>query len=238
MKADYENAESVTDEDDRLGDGDSEPEGADNDSIEPRRASGRRRWLPAAVVAVATIVAIAAIAWGATRSNRSGDDNTDGARRAATTFGAAYLTFDSSSVDQASDQLLALMTDNFAAEFRTSRLPTVSQLFSGKSTSTRATVTDTFVSSLADGRVRVLVVVDVDATAPQGTQRVVNLSFLVDLVNHGGWRVDGVDPLPVPKVLSPSSTDSTSSASTPSTTPTVPTDTTPDSAPPTTTPGG
>jgi hypothetical protein len=155
------------------------------------------------VAVAALVVAFGAAGWLVGRSGGT-PDPTDPARVVAEEFGAAYLTFDASSVDFAGDQLLALTTDRFAAEFRDDRLPAVAQLFADSSTSTRATVTDSFASRIDTGRVRIVVLVDVDATAAEGAQRLSNLSFVVEVVEQGGaWKVDGVSPLPAPEVIDP-----------------------------------
>lgn len=99
-------------------------------------------------------------------------------------------------------ELLSLATKRFADEFTSSRLPGVEALFAGRNTSTAAEVTDVFTTAVDDGHVRALVVVDVQATGSEGTQRLVNLSFVLDLVSRdGAWRVDAVAPLPFPEVV-------------------------------------
>lgn len=123
------------------------------------------------------------------------------ARDVATRFGAAYLSFDSDAVDRSESDLLALTTDRFAEEFADTRLPSVESLFAGSRTRTRAETTDLFVSEVAGDRVRALVFVDVTATTPDGEQRLVNLSFVLELRNGDeGWRVDGVSPVPIAEI--------------------------------------
>lgn len=158
-----------------------------------------RTMLVGGVVAVLIALVVALLL---TRpSSRGGDESLEEARQVAVEFGAAYLTFDAASVDLADERMLALATDRFAAEFRSDRLPSVTQLFADSSTSTRAEVTETFLSPEVDGRLRVLVLVDVDATAATGSQQLVNLSFVIELVDDGTWKVDDVTPFPVPEVL-------------------------------------
>lgn len=178
-------------------------------------AAMRRERPPARVlIAIAVVVAIlAAAAWALSRPDSTASSSLDDAHRVAAEFGAAYLTFDASSVDLAGDELLALTTDRFAAEFRSDRLPAVSNLFADSSTSTRAEASETFVSPVINGRVRALVFVDVLAVATEGSQRLINLSFVIELVDDDGWRVDGVSPVPAPEVLDPAIPTSTTVAS-------------------------
>jgi hypothetical protein len=187
----------------------------------PARPAARRRTRNRVVLASGVVaVLIAGGAWVLTRPDPT-DGSLDDAHRVAEAFGAVYLTFDASSVDLAGDELLALTTDEFAAEFRSDRLPAVSDLFADSSTSTRAQVSETFLTPEADGRVQALVLVDVDASAAEGSQRLINLSFVIELVRADGeWKVDGVSPLPAPEVLSPTTPTTTSPS--PTTGPTTP----------------
>ena len=153
-------------------------------------------------------------------------DDADGAdlqlaRDVASRFGAAYLSFDAGSLEDAESELLALTTDRFGQEFADARLPSVEELFAGSETTTRSEVTDVFMTTVEQGRVRALVFVDVFASTPEGEQELRNLSFLLDLRREGaGWKVDDVGPVPIPEVVG--GPDAVSPSST-----TVPTDTTP-----------
>lgn len=203
----------MKDIDEPIGEVDPSPVG---DEVEPAevarsrpsggRPSGARRRGRGALAVIGVVAALGAVV--AIVLLRSGADDEAGAdeeaRQVAAAFGAAYLTFDAASVDLAGEDMLALATDRFAEEFRNDRLPSVAQLFADASTSTRAEVTETFLAPTIDDRVRVLVLVDVDATAAEGAQRLVNLSFVVELIDvDGEWKVDGASPFPVPEVLGP-----------------------------------
>jgi len=166
---------------------------------EPRR--WRRTWVRAAVVAGVALAAAAGL-WGLSQRSSGGDPDLAEARDVAGRFGAAYLTFDAATVNDAGEELLALATERFAREFEAARLPGVEALFAGTDTATTAQVTDIFTTAVEDERVRALIVVDIDATGPEGAQRLVNLSFILDLVTTGGtWRVDAVAPVPFPEVV-------------------------------------
>ena len=181
---------------------------ADAPPLSTERRRRNRAVPPSGVVALLLAVG----AWVLSRPDPA-DGSLDDAHQRRRAFGAAYLTFDASSVDLAGDELLALTTDEFAAEFRSDRLPAVSDLFADSSTSTRAQVSETFLTPEADGRVQALVLVDVDASAAEGSQRLINLSFVIELVRADGeWKVDGVSPLPAPEVLSPTTPTTTSTS--------------------------
>jgi hypothetical protein len=204
-----------------------EEETINDDSADavPLASADHRRRNRAVVAGCVVAILLAVGAWAVSRPDPA-DVSLDDAHRVATEFGAAYLTFDASSVDLAGDDLLALTTDAFAAEFRSDRLPAVSELFADSSTSTRAQVSETFLSPVIDGRTHAVVLVDVDATAAEGSQRLINLSFVIELVEDDGeWKVDGVSPVPAPEVLSPTTPTTTASTgpttSAPSPTPTA-----------------
>ena len=121
-----------------MNDEDQPSEDQHDDAGPPARPAAQRRTRTRnRVVLVSGVVAvlIAGGAWVLTRPDPT-DGSLDDAHRVAEAFGAAYLTFDASSVDLAGDELLALTTDEFAAEFRSDRLPAVSDLFADSSTST------------------------------------------------------------------------------------------------------
>jgi len=186
---------------------------------EPRR--WRRTWVRAAVVAGVALAAAAGL-WGLSQRSSGGDPDLAEARDVAGRFGAAYLTFDAATVNDAGEELLALATERFAREFEAARLPGVEALFAGTDTATAAEVTDVFMTTIEDERVRALVFVDIDATGPEGAQRLVNLSFIVELVaSDGTWRVDAVAPVPFPEVVGAPGTggSSTTTVSTADTTP-------------------
>jgi len=175
------------------------PSPADDAPGEPRR---RRRLARAAAVAVVAMAAFAASLWALSQYAGGDDHDLAEAREVAGRFGAAYLTFDAATVNDAGDELLALATERFAREFEAARLPGVEALFAGTDTATAAEVTDVFTTAIDDERVRALVFVDIDATGPEGVQRLVNLSFILELVaSDGTWRVDAVAPVPFPEVV-------------------------------------
>lgn len=163
-----------------------------------------------ALAAVAGLVVIAAGLWGLGQRSSSDQDLTE-AREIAGRFGAAYLTFDAATVNEAGEELLAMATERFAQEFEAARLPSVEALFAGSDTATVAEVSDVFTSTIEDERVRALVFVDIDATGPGGAQRLVNLSFILEMVvNDGTWQVDAVAPVPFPEVVGGPGSDGSS----------------------------
>jgi hypothetical protein len=184
------------------------------------------------LVALAAVsVALATIGWNEASDANAELDDAAAARRVAAEFGEAYLSFDTDDVKGATDRLLKLATQTFADEFKSTRAPSIEELFAGGDTVTRASVQDVFAGELDGDRTRALVVVDIDASGPEGDQRLVGLSFVLELVREDStWLVDAVGPAPFPKVVgdpaggdAPATPDG--SSPTPSTTPT-PTSTT------------
>jgi len=197
----------------------------------------RPRWgfiLFPLVALAAVAVALAALGWSeASDANAELEDATE-ARRVAAEFGEAYLSFDTDDVDGATDRLLSLATETFADEFESTRAPSIEELFAAGDTVTRASVQDVFAGELGDDRTRALVVVDIDASGPEGEQRLVGLSFVLEMVREDStWLVDAVGPAPFPEVVGgptgdaapgsdasvPAPSTSAPSASTPSSTP-------------------
>lgn len=191
-----------TDETKAEPDTDADPAGGDGDR--------RRSMTPA--VWVAWLVALVASV-GAGVMFLAGDDaesaDVAAARAVAARFGAAYLSFDSTAIDRTESVLLSLTTESFGAEFADTRLPSVESLFSGSDTKTVAETTDVFVSEVDGDRIRALVFVDVTATTADGEQRLVNLSFVLDLRDDDRWRVDGVSPVPIAEIVGESAPNST-----------------------------
>lgn len=180
------------------------------------------------LVALAAVsVALAALGWSeASDANAELDDAAD-ARRVAAEFGEAYLSFDTDDVDGATDRLLTLATKTFADEFESTRAPSIEELFAAGDTVTRASVQDVFAGEVDGDRTRALVVVDIDASGPEGKQRLVGLSFVLEMVHEDStWLVDAVGPAPFPEVVggptgeAPADPDPDPSTPTPSTAPT------------------
>lgn len=189
----------------------------------------RRRWL-AAVVAAAVLAIAVAGGWILGARGEGGDELAD-SRDVAGRFAAAYLTFDAESVDRAGDRLLALATARFAREFESTRLPGVEAVFAEGGTSTVAEVTDVFTTPIVEDRVRAIVVVDVDANGAEGSQRLVNLSFVLELVEvDGDWRVDAVAPIPIPQMVGDDAATTTTAP--PASAPTTPATSAPTTARP------
>jgi hypothetical protein len=206
-------------------DGDSAPAG----TPQPER---RPRWvfilIPLVALAAASVT-LAAIGWNEASDANAELDDSSQARRAASEFGEAYLSFDTDDVDGATQRLLSLSTDAFADEFESTRAPSIEELFSAGDTVTRASVQDVFVDEVDDDRTRALVVVDIDASGPEGEQRLVGLSFVLDMVRRDSrWLVDAVGPAPFPEVVGgdaqadPAPSPTTTSTTTPTTTAPVP----------------
>jgi hypothetical protein len=163
----------------------------------------RPRWAFILIPLVAlAAVAVAALGWSeASDANAELEDAAD-ARRVAAEFGEAYLSFDTDDVDGATDRLLSLATETFADEFETTRAPSIEELFAAGDTVTRASVQDVFAGEVDGDRARALVVVDIDASGPEGEQRLVGLSFVLEMVREDStWLVDAVGPAPFPEVV-------------------------------------
>lgn len=196
------------------------------------------------VALAAASVALAALGWSeASDANTELEDATD-ARRVAAEFGEAYLSFDTDDVDGATDRLLTLATETFADEFESTRAPSIEELFAAGDTVTRASVQDVFAGEVDGDRTRALVVVDIDASGPEGKQRLVGLSFVLEMVREDSrWLVDAVGPAPFPEVVggpdgeAPASPDPSNPTPSTTTTPTSTTTSAPAPAP-TTTPAG
>ena len=191
------------------------------------RSNDRRQawWVPWSIALFATVAAGVMFFTG---------DDADGAdlveaRDVATRFGAAYLSFDAVSIEQAESDLRALTTDRFGQEFADARLPSVEELFAGSETTTRSDVSDVFTTAVDQDRVRALVLVDVLASTPTGDQELRNLSFVLDLRREAGrWRVDDVGPVPIPEVVGGPDAEATSSTTSQEPDAEVPTSTPPE----------
>lgn len=237
----------MTDDNDERDDDDRDDDNVSTGSLptgslpddEPRP---RLMFLLIPLVALAAVAAtLAALGWNEASDANSELEDAAHARRVATEFGEAYLSFDTDDVDGATDRLLSLASEDFAAEFESTRAPSIEELFSAGDTVTRASVQDVFAGELDGDRTRALVVVDIDASGPEGDQRLVGLSFVLEMVREdSAWLVDAVGPAPFPEVVG-GPTDETSpepDASTPPSTTAPPSTTTPPSttAPTTTSP--
>ena len=188
----------------------SEPRAAPDSAPAPAAAAaGRSRRVTIAVI-VATIAlagAVLATIVAVNQSNRADDLAQERAdRRAVATvaaaFGQAYLSYDFRDVAGSGDRVIALVTDDFAADFEQTRVPGIEAVFAEIETTTVATTREVFVSDVGRDSARALVVVDVDAAGTTvGIQSLRNLSFVVVLVREGGeWKVDAVEPPPAPDV--------------------------------------
>ncbi|MDE0805145.1 MAG: hypothetical protein OSA99_17705 [Acidimicrobiales bacterium] len=183
------------------------------------------------LVALAAVAAtLAALGWNEASDANAELEDAARARRVATEFGEAYLSFDTDDVDGATDRLLSLASEDFAAEFESTRAPSIEELFSAGDTVTTASVQDVFAGELDGDRTRALVVVDIDASGPEGDQRLVGLSFVLEMVREdSAWLVDAVGPAPFPEVVggpedavSPEPDQSTTSSTTTPTTTSTP----------------
>ncbi|HEX4903260.1 MAG TPA: hypothetical protein VFV42_10660 [Acidimicrobiales bacterium] len=191
------------------------------------------------LVALAAVsVALAALGWSEASDANAELDDAAAARRVAAEFGEAYLSFDTDDVDGATDRLLTLATETFADEFESTRAPSIEELFAAGDTVTRASVQDVFAGEVTGDRARALVVVDIDASGPEGRQRLVGLSFVLEMVREDSrWLVDAVGPAPFPEVVGgpdgdpPTAPDPSSPTPSTTTTPTSTTVPAPTSAP-------
>ena len=90
---------------------------------------------------------------------------------------------------------------------------------------------DVFAGEVDDERTRALVVVDIEASGPEGDQRLVGLSFVLEMVREDStWLVDAVGPAPFPEVVGGPTGETDPPTPTPTTT--APPTTAPTSAPP------
>ena len=184
------------------------------------------------LVALAAVsVALAALGWSEASDANAELDHAADARRVAAEFGEAYLSFDTDDVEGATGRLLMLATETFADEFESTRAPSIEELFAAGDTVTRASVQDVFAGEVDDERTRALVVVDIEASGPEGDQRLVGLSFVLEMVREDStWLVDAVGPAPFPEVVGGPTGETDPPTPTPTTT--APPTTAPTSAPP------
>ena len=203
--------------------------------VGPRDGSSRRRearWVRiGAVLALGLVVAAGAFGvarWLEARDLRAERSDRREVAGVAAAFGEAYLTYDFSDVEASSAAVRALATDAFAAGFEETSAPGIQELFASNQTTTVATVEEVFVGDVDDGRARALVVVDVSAaSSASGTQRLSDLSFVLDLVRDDGrWLVSAVAPAPRPDISDPAGGPTTTTSP-----PTTPGETPPGSAP-------
>lgn len=185
------------------------------------------------LVALAAVsVVLGALGWNEASDANAELDDASEARRVAAEFGEAYLSFDTDDVAGATDRLLSLATEDFADEFESTRAPSIEELFAAGDTVTRASVQDVFSGEVDGDRTRALVVVDIDASGPEGEQRLVGLSFVLEMVRSDStWLVDAVGPAPFPEVVggpdgdapaNPGTAEPTPSPTTATTTPPTP----------------
>lgn len=203
----------------------------------PGQGQGRPpRWgfiLIPLIALAAVSVALAAIGWNEASDANAELDDASEARRVGAEFGEAYLSFDTDDVDGATDRLLSLATEAFAAEFESTRAPSIEELFAAGDTVTRASVRDVFAGEVDGDRTRALVVVDIDASGPEGEQRLVGLSFVLEMVRtDSGWLVDAVGPAPFPEVVGGPTGDAPTDPGATTTTPSRATAPTATTAPP------
>jgi Mce-associated membrane protein len=189
----------------------------------PERRGGLGRWVVVGVL-VAALVAVGALAIGKSGDVSRLEDDQDSRRQvaaAAATFGEVYLTYDFDDVDASSSRVVELVTPEFAEDFADTRAPGIEELFANLETSTRATTTEVFVGDVTDDDARALVVVDVDASsAASGTQRLTDLTFVLDLERiDGAWLVANVAPAPQPDIEGDQPTSTTTTTAPTTTTP-------------------
>lgn len=200
---------------------DGPPEGVSGVQMPGQERRPRWGFILFPLVALAAVsVALAALGWSeASDANTELEDAAD-ARRVAAEFGEAYLSFDTDDVDGATDRLLTLATETFADEFESTRAPSIEELFAAGDTVTRASVQDVFAGEVDGDRTRALVVVDIDASGPEGDQRLVGLSFVLEMVREDSrWLVDAVGPAPFPEVVGGPTGDAGSRSDGPTPTP-------------------
>lgn len=193
-----------------------------DDASEPPVTPRRRAWRTRVLAVIATLLLVASVATAVVQMGRAEDAHADldryqDARRAASSFGSAYLTYDASDVTASSERVLALTTDAFAQDFEETRSPGIEALFDEIGTSTRATTTQVFLTEISQGRASALVVVDVEASSTETPdQTLVDLTFVVDLILDGDeWKVDAVTPAPRPDVVGEPGTTTTTAAPSP-----------------------
>jgi Mce-associated membrane protein len=168
----------------------------------PRRQG--RALLIVAIVALVVAVAAAALALGQggeiddLRSER--DDRREVAQ-VASSFAAAYMTFDFQDADATATAIEGLVTDAFAKAFSERREP-LRESFEALETSTLATTDEVFVGDIEGDRARALVILDIELSSTAiGQQDLEDFSIVVDLVKvDGDWRVDRQRFAPQPDI--------------------------------------
>jgi hypothetical protein len=210
-------------------DGPDQPEPIDADELSaPTR--GGRQWRSRLVRVALAALLVASTAMAVAQMDRADSARDEleryaDARRTASAFGAAYLTYDASDVKASSQRVLALTTDAFGEQFEQTRSPGIEELFDQIGTSTTASVTEVFLTEVSRERATALVVVDVHASSKETPdQTLVDLTFVLDLVlEDEGWKVDAVAPAPRPDVVGDAQPSSTTTAPTATTVPSPPT---------------
>jgi hypothetical protein len=205
----------VVEEDEGAGAGDAAP-GPVGAALAPRVGPS------VAVLVVIGLLLLLVIALGVLWFQARGEaDDADAAladardvRLVAAQFSEAFFTFDHNDPASAGDAVLALVTDAYAEDFSESRLPGLTELFQNTELTTAGTAQEVFVTAIADGAARAVVVVDVEATGELGGRTLDDLSLVLDLRLQGGeWRVDDVN-LPQPRILGPDGQPVTGTATT------------------------
>jgi Mce-associated membrane protein len=174
-------------------------------------------WFPAALIAAAVVMVGALVVWQWRYDSDLAGERSErkSAETAASSFAEKLLTYDYKDLTATKDGLAPLMTDTykqkFADAFAIGLEPQITKL---QATSV-AHVKDVYLTEIADGKAKAIVVVDADGSSTAGTRTLRGTYMELDLVKTNGRYL--VDEL---KTIATDSADLTPAGATGTTTPT------------------
>jgi len=108
----------------------------------------------------------------------------------------ALLTYDYQNLGASRDRVLARATGKFRKEYDSAYDTQIKPLLTATKATSHGTVTDIYVSRVADGTASVIVVANAVADGAAGKRATLDSYIRLDLVKVGEhWRVDGVTNL-------------------------------------------
>lgn len=169
------------------------------DHDEPVSSRRRRNVLPAAVLVVAALAAVAGVgAWGLAQRERADDAvatlaRTQDAALVAGSFVDALLTYDFEDLDAQAAAIERSATSRFVAEFRTAFSDQLIDAITAEQTTSDAEVRDVFTTSDSADTMRAIVAVDSTVRSTTGASVVLESVLELRLVHlDGEWLVDEV----------------------------------------------